>query len=355
MLWLSGAGAEKSGALQLPDGSVSFDDIMELWSLYRPSKRNVFLVLLVDTCHSGAWVKAAKERSLKDVVVQSSCRESESTLEGAFSKWWSALQIRDVHALEALEALRLLQMHPQVYTPWAEFASEQVLSIHGSPLWPLSRDSSATFGGNTPSSFSPQQRQSSAMTQKMSSSSLKMMTLSDDSSPPSQDLSARLSGEWCFQAHSKGSAFLRFVNAPKEVEWAVSRGRLYVSIWLLGGQLQMEIKYKTQRNEMIRSNVVLEISGSNKSVKNAAASPSKGEYSRDEFLGLACISRVMWDNDAILIHRTLIESKAQLWSRYTVTDNGLALLEELNAVATDGETATATIIYERVVHEESKS
>ena len=117
----------------------------------------------------------------------------------------------------------------------------------------------------------------------------------------------------------------------------------------------MEIKYKTQRNEMIRSNVVLEISGSNKSVKNAAASPSKGEYSRDEFLGLACISRVMWDNDAILIHRTLIESKAQLWSRYTVTDNGLALLEELNAVATDGETATATIIYERVVHEESKS
>ena len=363
MLWLSGAGAEKSGALQLPGGSVSFDDIMELWSLYRPSKRSVLLFLLVDTCHSGAWVQAAKERSLKDVVVQSSCRESESSLEGAFSKWWSALQIRDVHALESLEALRLLQMHPQVYTPWTEFAPEQVLSIHGSPLWPLSRDSSATFGGKTPSSFSSHQKQSSITMHEISSSSsssLKMMTLSDDSSPPSQDLSARLSGEWCFQAHSRGSAFLRFVDAPKEVEWAVSRGRLYVSIWLLGGQLQMEIKYKNQRNEMIRSNVVLEISGSKKGSRNEAAKPSSskmgdGEYSRDEFLGLSCISRVTWDNDAILVHRTLIESKAQLWSRYTVTDNGLALLEELNAVAKDGETATATIIYERIVHEESKS
>jgi hypothetical protein len=193
VLWLSGAGSEKSGALQLPGGSISFDDIMELWELYRPSKRNVFLVLLIDTCHSGAWVTAAKERSLKDVLVQSSCRDSESSLEGAFTKWWSALQLRDIHALEALEALRLLQMHPQVYTPWSEFAPEQVLSIHGSPLWPLSRDSSATFGGKTPSSFSPQKRTSAAAM----TSSLNMMTLSQEiPSPPTQDLSARLSGEW---------------------------------------------------------------------------------------------------------------------------------------------------------------
>jgi len=120
----------------------------------------------------------------------------------------------------------------------------------------------------------------------------------------------------------------------------------------------MEIKYKTQRNEIIRSNVVLEISsGDNGSDKNKTKTKSSdsGEYSRGEFLGLACISRVTWDNDAILIHRTMIDSKVQLWSRYTVTDNGLALLEELNAVAKDGETATATIIYERMVQEESKS
>ena len=374
IVWLSGSGSDRDGSLQLPGGRISFEDVSKLWAKKRPSRRSMLLVLVVDCCHSGWWVEKAREKNMCDVVVQSSCSRRETSLEGAFAKWWKALQLRDVHPLEALEALRLLEMHPQTYTPWEEWAPEQILNVRGSPIWPLSTRAAAAYsnedvvgGGGTDSGAKIRDISVSLVSSPVRVPALDNGGLAGSSSRSlpyvptpkplrkslTRDVGRRFNGRWRFQTHTKATSLGLFVGISQAVQNAIVRKKLQVSMWIVGAQLQMEMTYPTSEAEKAArsSSFVLEVSeSSGDGVTSSIRSPSSvaREYAADEFFGLKCVSRVLCDGDAILVHRVIKASGIQIWSRYTATDDGETLLEEQNAVARSGAGATATMIYRRV-------
>ena len=122
IIQFSGHGAERTGDLMLAQsGFISFDRMLQEWEASQAKARNGLLVLVLDSCFSGAWVKQARERQLSDVAVQSACSATEVSWDGVFTQQLIHFQQSKTDKELALNVLRVGQkkpMNPDAYVPW---------------------------------------------------------------------------------------------------------------------------------------------------------------------------------------------------------------------------------------------
>ena len=127
IIQFSGHGKSHTGDLVLAqNGSISFDHMMQMWEASKAKAlRKGLLVLVLDSCFSGAWVEQARARQVTDVVVQSACSATEISWDGIFTQQLILFQQDQSGKDLALQVLRTAQkwaMNPQVYVPWGDAA-----------------------------------------------------------------------------------------------------------------------------------------------------------------------------------------------------------------------------------------
>lgn len=92
VLSLLGHGKAESGDFVLGDGFLSFGMVYESWRKHHSlsSKQEAKLVLMIDTCHSGAWVdQISKIQPLPtDLFIQASVDASEKSAALGFTRHW---------------------------------------------------------------------------------------------------------------------------------------------------------------------------------------------------------------------------------------------------------------------------
>ncbi len=131
----SGHGIVGSGDWALKDGSVSLDDVLRRWDDSKLGKQNALLVLLLDSCYSGAWVGEARRRRLLNVAVQAACAADETSVDGAFTGSYPLFQTGRIDRAELTRRLVHHRMNPRAYVPWesvAERSSSEPLQIRNS-------------------------------------------------------------------------------------------------------------------------------------------------------------------------------------------------------------------------------
>ena len=102
-----GHGVEPTGEWSLQGGrDMYMNDVLELWNASVAKKRGGLLVIVCDSCHSGAWVRLARDAGLPDVAVQSACSESEIAYAHRGSPY-EALHIVAQHLREALSSFQV--------------------------------------------------------------------------------------------------------------------------------------------------------------------------------------------------------------------------------------------------------
>ncbi len=76
----------------------------------------------MDACYSGSWALKARDTALAKVVVQTSCSDTETSLDGVFTKAFVNYQISEGAARPC--SRQLCSRTPFVYVPWHASASE---------------------------------------------------------------------------------------------------------------------------------------------------------------------------------------------------------------------------------------
>lgn len=120
----SGHGVVGTGNWALKDGAVSLDDVLRHWDDSKLGKQNALLFLLLDACHSGAWVDEARRRRLVNVAVQSACAADETSVDGAFTSNYPQFQTGRIDRAELARRLAYHRMSPKAYVPWEQGSSE---------------------------------------------------------------------------------------------------------------------------------------------------------------------------------------------------------------------------------------
>lgn len=122
ILQYSGHGYEHTGNWATDDNKeISLGDVLKIWDDSHAKKQGGWLVIVLDSCHSGAWVEEARRRRLKDVAIQSACAANEVTLDGAFTRLLIEYQAQKKQRgmiLSVLECGYESAMHPKSYVPW---------------------------------------------------------------------------------------------------------------------------------------------------------------------------------------------------------------------------------------------
>jgi hypothetical protein len=135
LLCYSGHGSRDGGKWCCDDNSyVTFEQVIDLWQVrllrLRPSLVDELLqksaasrdghrlILYVDACFSGHWAIKAKQMSLLNVIVQTSCSDSETSLDGVFTK--AFVDYQKSHGAVKPSSQQLYCRTPFVYVPWTE-------------------------------------------------------------------------------------------------------------------------------------------------------------------------------------------------------------------------------------------
>ncbi|CAE7256770.1 unnamed protein product [Symbiodinium necroappetens] len=105
-------GESADGKLQLHDGTVSCEDVLQLWrNRRRLALPPAILFLLLDFCHSGAWVDVCKRQAPEpEVFVQAACSAGGATpdnYEGSFTQKWIKAQREKKFKLTRIPCLQL--------------------------------------------------------------------------------------------------------------------------------------------------------------------------------------------------------------------------------------------------------
>ncbi|KAK3244830.1 hypothetical protein CYMTET_45575, partial [Cymbomonas tetramitiformis] len=136
----AGRGMSGTGNWLFPGGggSMALGDVLNEWTKSQARRRQPpgLLVLVLDCCHSGAWVQEAAALKLSDVVMQASCRRDESHVSrsgGGLPGFWDVyarFQLGGLSRTGAIEDLLKTSrpgefsrpgecsMTPMVYTMW---------------------------------------------------------------------------------------------------------------------------------------------------------------------------------------------------------------------------------------------
>ena len=83
------------------------------------------LVRYVDACYSGHWALKAQQMSLPNVIVQTSCSDAETSLDGVFTKAFVDFQNSQGAARPCNQ--QLYSRTPYVYVPWPEGETDTVI------------------------------------------------------------------------------------------------------------------------------------------------------------------------------------------------------------------------------------
>lgn len=123
ILQFSGHGYDVTGNWSTDDNKeVTLDDVLTIWDASYAKEDGGLLVIVLDSCHSGAWVNDARRRLLKDVAIQAACDADEVSFDGTFTRLIVRYQSELVKKEVALEALQNCEepMNPVCYVPWAD-------------------------------------------------------------------------------------------------------------------------------------------------------------------------------------------------------------------------------------------
>jgi len=77
IIYYSGHGKQKTGDWATGDGFVTFNEVVTLWKKSPAFLSAAVLVIIVDACHSGVWVKEAAKLNDVSIAVQAACANSE--------------------------------------------------------------------------------------------------------------------------------------------------------------------------------------------------------------------------------------------------------------------------------------
>lgn len=129
-----GHGEEGTGDWKMADGKLTFEDLTKIWNARQRCERVDVPVLLVymDSCFSGIWVKKAQQHRLRDVFVQASCGFDERAVDGRFTPLWIEFQGGALPAPSVLRDLapyaraRLRLMHRKNQRPHSYWPAENV-------------------------------------------------------------------------------------------------------------------------------------------------------------------------------------------------------------------------------------
>ena len=144
VVW-TGHGMPNTGAWQCSQGGgeVTFQDVMGAWKSSNAQGAGSKLLLLLDSCHSGAWPKMAnrKNASPDDVVIQAACDVREEVPDGMLLQKWiktvTAPEKKTSHPDAIFENMQDDgDVTPCFYAPAAEGAGKDifddgVLSLEG--------------------------------------------------------------------------------------------------------------------------------------------------------------------------------------------------------------------------------
>merc|ERR1712079_150615 len=95
-----GHGQRGSGDWRMSDGTMSLDDILQLWHA-RPdhvATPKPALFVYMDSCYSGAWANKAQQLRVADLAIQTSCSDNERAVDGRFTPLWIEFQTGRVPA-----------------------------------------------------------------------------------------------------------------------------------------------------------------------------------------------------------------------------------------------------------------
>jgi hypothetical protein len=83
------------------------------------------LILYIDACFSGHWAIKAKQLSLSNVIVQTSCSSTETSLDGVFTK--AFVDFQNSRGTVRPSSQQLCMRTPSVYVPWPESEGDTVI------------------------------------------------------------------------------------------------------------------------------------------------------------------------------------------------------------------------------------
>jgi hypothetical protein len=86
------------------------------------------LILYVDACYSGHWALKAQQMSLPNVIVQASCSNAETSLDGVFTKAFVDFQ-KSQGAVRPSNQ-QLYSRTPYVYVPWPEGEEDTIICMN---------------------------------------------------------------------------------------------------------------------------------------------------------------------------------------------------------------------------------
>jgi hypothetical protein len=342
LIFFSGHGSKGGGGLTLPGGALEPGTVFDMWAKCR-SKRptgsqgpagggagRFTLVLVLDSCHSGAWVRMARERKLEDVVVQSACAEDEGSLQGAFLQAWLAAQRHECRPEEAVANLHHAGMHPEVYLPWEAWAPGQEPLVSSAKIELLQSagiPSDSTQSGDRPVPVGLRVRDMSPLHGLMPRAGRR---------GPSRGAAERLCGSWRLQTTTNQRRFCEFARTPKSVAARLLSGILTKRAWILAQQFELVSTFDASSEAPLpmEFTTVLAI--------------GKG-YATSTFEGRACTVRGSWDGDSMMLHYRLIQTGMQVWLRLTVAEDGHTLIEQQSAADADGGSCTNDAVYRKIL------
>jgi hypothetical protein len=87
------------------------------------------LIIYSDSCFSGHWALKAQQRSLRNVIVQTSCSDTETSLDGVFTKAFVDFQNSGGTAWPSIK--QLCARNSCVYVPWSISDTVVFKDAHG--------------------------------------------------------------------------------------------------------------------------------------------------------------------------------------------------------------------------------
>jgi hypothetical protein len=83
------------------------------------------LILYIDACFSGHWALKAQQLCLPNVIVQTSCSDTETSLDGVFTK--AFVDFQNSKGASRPSSDQLYSRTPFVYVPWSESEGDSVI------------------------------------------------------------------------------------------------------------------------------------------------------------------------------------------------------------------------------------
>eukprot|EP00944_MAST-04C_sp_MAST-4C-sp1_P005059 g5059.t1 len=354
-VWFSGRGHRENGGWLFRGGALEPGHLFDLWDSRiekkerensKQSKSGTMLYIVADSCHSSSWIRIARERKLRDVIVQSSCNEGEESLKGPFLKAWLGVQMNSEPVDYALDELHHVGMHPDSYLPWETWADEEpcvsgmiLRQLQTAPLQSTSTDPTNVNSNISKFKYTKALSDINDMKFRPAIRTFSGLTSHRDKLKPPV-LSDRFCGDWHLKTSTNKTKFYKFTGLPNEMFDYLRSNRMSRRIWILGLQIELITLYGDNRKVDDSQSFLSPIAFTN--VMTAGKTFTSSTYNSYQ-----SVSRASWDVDALVIHHKIVQNGLQVWLRMSVADDGNTLIEQQTATNMRGQSCSNDCIYSR--------